>query len=133
MKKYILPALFAMFVLTFPNNLSAASNLEVSNTADFSSQSLNFGGGETIFVRIQSLSAGSRKSQLNLRDIEYNLVNTTVLFFELCATFNKPSQNNTTKMLYPIGAGISQNWDHAAGRVCFQRTIDKQLYPPLVK
>jgi len=64
---------------------------------------------------------------------EYNLVNTTVLFFELCATFNKPSQNNTTKMLYPIGAGISQNWDHAAGRVCFQRTIDKQLYPPLVK
>ena len=76
MKKYILPVLFAMFVLTFPNNLSAASNLEVSNTADFSSQSLNFGGGETIFVRIQSLSTGSRKSQLNLRDNEYNLVNT---------------------------------------------------------
>ena len=26
---------------------------------------------------------------------------------------------------------ISQNWSHVAGRVCFERTIDKQLYPPL--
>jgi hypothetical protein len=33
----------------------------------------------------------------------------------------------------PYGAGVSginDNWDHAAGRQCFSRTIDPQLYKP---
>jgi len=64
---------------------------------------------------------------------EYFIDNKVNLSFELCATFNRASQSNATKMLYPVGSGISQNWDHASGRVCFPRTIDKQLYPPLTK
>mgnify|MGYP001589054392 CR=1 FL=1 len=64
---------------------------------------------------------------------EYNIKDATVLKFELCATFNKPVQQNSPKNIYPIGAGINQNWDHGTGRVCFERTIDKQLYPPFVK
>jgi hypothetical protein len=70
---------------------------------------------------------------------EYIVTSATTPSFELCATFNKPSQANNPKMAYPypypypVGSGISQNWDHAVGRVCFERTIDKQLYPPLTK
>ena len=60
---------------------------------------------------------------------EYILTNPATLSFELCATFNKPSLAST-QPLYAVPAGIGQNWDHAAGRVCFDRTIDKQLYPP---
>lgn len=69
---------------------------------------------------------------------EYIIKDATSLSFELCATFNKPSQNNQkiADKIMPI-AGIpdsyNQNWDHSAGRVCFERTIDKQLYPPLNK
>lgn len=67
---------------------------------------------------------------------EYNIKDAANLSFELCATFNDFSQTNQniSNRVMPI-AGIpesyNQNWDHAAGRVCFERTIDKQLYPPL--
>lgn len=69
---------------------------------------------------------------------EYNIKNAANLSFELCATFNKPSQANQNILNKPfpvVGtpSEISQNWDHSAGRVCFERTIDKQLYPPLNK
>jgi hypothetical protein len=69
---------------------------------------------------------------------EYNIKNMASLSFELCAEFNKPSETNQsiTNRAMPI-AGVldsyNQNWDHAAGRVCFERQIDKQLYPPLNK
>jgi len=29
--------------------------------------------------------------------------------------------------------GFADNWQHSASRVCFERTIDKELYPPLNK
>jgi len=67
---------------------------------------------------------------------EYNIKDATNLSFELCATFNKPSQTNATRAIkipYPVEAGIGQNWDHLGDRVCFERTIDKQFYPPLSK
>ncbi len=63
---------------------------------------------------------------------EYMVKDSAKLMFELCATFSAASQNKTaTKYMpaYPAG-DFSQNWDHATGRVCFERTIDKQLYPP---
>ncbi len=72
---------------------------------------------------------------------EYNIKNSASLSFELCATFNKNSVDynaiaqkygGVSTPLTPEG-GISQNWYHPAGRVCFERTIDKQLYPPLNK
>ena len=65
---------------------------------------------------------------------EYIIKDVANLSFELCATFNKPSsKNNEIQPMYIIQEGIGQNWDHQAGRVCFERTIDKQLYPPLNK
>ncbi|OGZ70087.1 MAG: hypothetical protein A3F47_01595 [Candidatus Staskawiczbacteria bacterium RIFCSPHIGHO2_12_FULL_38_11] len=65
---------------------------------------------------------------------EYNVKSATNLTFELCATFNlKSLQANNQKavpVIYP-GDPYSQSWDHAAGRVCFDRTIDQQFYPPI--
>ncbi len=58
------------------------------------------------------------------------------LTFALCANFNKPSSYSNTsssrtypKAPYPVDQYIiSQNWDHGDGDVCFERTIDKDLY-----
>ncbi|MEK7193575.1 MAG: hypothetical protein AAB652_02185 [Patescibacteria group bacterium] len=60
--------------------------------------------------------------------------------FELCATFNRPS-SQTSRNVYPVakpfpanGPGFvefeSYSWEHAEGRVCFERTIDPDRYPP---
>ncbi len=57
---------------------------------------------------------------------EYNVKNAASLSFELCATFNKPGKGNN----YGLADTV---WDHASGRVCFERTIDKQLYPLIKK
>jgi hypothetical protein len=69
---------------------------------------------------------------------EYNIKNEANLSFELCANFNRPSQTSPNILDKPFSVAgipnaISQNWDHEAGRVCFERTIDKQLYPPFSK
>ncbi|OGZ66478.1 MAG: hypothetical protein A3C50_00265 [Candidatus Staskawiczbacteria bacterium RIFCSPHIGHO2_02_FULL_43_16] len=65
---------------------------------------------------------------------EYTVKDATNLSFELCATFETAAMANNPKTA-PVPAGYydaySQNFDHAAGRVCFDRTIDKQLYPPI--
>lgn len=75
--------------------------------------------------------------------------------FELCATFAKPIPKGwvENKMGYGFGmggdsimpardvavssmpypGGIGDSWDHEAGRTCFERTIDPELYPPYPK
>lgn len=66
---------------------------------------------------------------------EYNVKDSVNLVFELCAEFNLSSDKNQImpKYAHPFYDGISQNWEHELGRVCFERQIDKQLYPPLNK
>jgi hypothetical protein len=58
---------------------------------------------------------------------EYNIINATVPSFELCAIFNKANSKTGVQVTYPV----NENWNHGEGRKCFERTIDKQLYPPL--
>lgn len=62
------------------------------------------------------------------------------LSFQLCATFNAPTQpygqQGRAVVTYPTPAGIegyktNDVWQHDAGRTCFERTIDPALYPPL--
>jgi len=62
------------------------------------------------------------------------------LSFKLCATFNAASRANQSLspetravMPVPIGGkiGAPDNWQHDAGQVCFDRTIDPSFYPPL--
>ncbi|MEK7104796.1 MAG: DUF5671 domain-containing protein [Patescibacteria group bacterium] len=76
------------------------------------------------------------------------------LEFELCATFALPipkgwreynngggimpiinySRKDTAAISYPYpGGGTNESWDHQAGRTCFERTIDKDIYPPFSK
>lgn len=65
------------------------------------------------------------------KSYEYNILEP--LKFELCADFAtsdedfQPRGKNTMYYDSPYGS-FQQNWDHAAGRVCFSRTIDPELY-----
>lgn len=54
------------------------------------------------------------------------------LSFSLCATFAMANGDGADGITRPIPAkGIEgDNWAHGAGRTCFTRTIDKDLYPP---
>ncbi len=65
--------------------------------------------------------------------------------FELCATFNADTQPNSASNTYsrpvaaPVAPGatgsdlMNDTWQHGPGRVCFERTIDPQRYPPYSK
>ena len=68
---------------------------------------------------------------------EYTIKDSKLLTFELCAVFSLDGNTRggmKTMPAYPVyEGGVSQNWDHGQGRVCFERTIDKQLYPPIDK
>lgn len=65
---------------------------------------------------------------------------TGAMSFKLCATF--AAEGGTTGMqARPIaatepmmdGKTVEDNWQHAAGEVCFERTIDPERYPPYQK
>ena len=52
------------------------------------------------------------------------------LSFELCANFALPSGEESSKT-FPramMPGGFGENWEHKDGRVCFERTIDPELY-----
>lgn len=62
--------------------------------------------------------------------------------FKLCAMFNTQGRGNQniyseTRVVAPAPVGvkgvIQDNWQHGAGEVCFDRTIDPSFYPPLNK
>ncbi len=68
---------------------------------------------------------------------EYSVKDAVGLDFELCAVFNKETKtlegsimSNAPVPARSINYDYPPSWDHASGRVCFERTIDKQLYPP---
>jgi hypothetical protein len=83
---------------------------------------------------------------------EYLVKYKNALTFELCAEFSLPMpkgwregsyyggemmpmmDKGVTSTIYPspIG-GANESWDHQAGRTCFERTIDKDIYPPFSK
>lgn len=59
---------------------------------------------------------------------EYKRVSDTS--YEICATFATESRGNERGLIRdPYSAG--QNWTHEAGRTCFARAINPELYPPL--
>jgi membrane protease YdiL (CAAX protease family) len=59
---------------------------------------------------------------------EYNILGG--LTFELCATFGRPSNDSGMSLEpdYYRAFSASYNWGHEAGRTCFERTIDPDLY-----
>ena len=60
--------------------------------------------------------------------------------FELCAVFNMETKSTNfihTERMIPMpaepGYTVDENWSHAVGEVCFDRTIDPDRYPPYTK
>lgn len=64
---------------------------------------------------------------------EYEVTDKTS--FKLCATFSAERRvyESMAPYVFRKQTGISDNWDHDAGRFCFERTIDPAFYPPLGK
>jgi len=51
------------------------------------------------------------------------------LKFSLCATFDATSESaSKNRDTYPVKQGSMDFWDHGTGKVCFERTIDPDLY-----
>ncbi len=88
------------------------------------------------------------------KGVAYEYKKKTDLSFELCAIFARPlpqgwqeySKGGVVPMMAPAypasdsissypypGGSMNESWDHQAGRTCFTRTIDKDLYPPFPK
>ncbi len=87
----------------------------------------------------------------------YEYKKTGTLSFDLCATFALPipkgwqeyssggivrpmmpatmdsTATSGVGIASPIQGGANDSWDHQAGRTCFSRTIDKDIYPPYPK
>ncbi|TSC78473.1 MAG: Uncharacterized protein G01um101433_224 [Parcubacteria group bacterium Gr01-1014_33] len=73
-------------------------------------------------------------------DQEYEYRVKDPLSFELCATFGLSSDEYSGRSIesrlakpIPYSAGFpasQENWNHEAGRACFIRTIDPELYKP---
>ena len=83
----------------------------------------------------------------------YEYAKRSDMTFELCATFAQPMPEGwveqgrgyggvmgmrdmdiaVSSMPYPGPGGAGDSWDHEAGRTCYERTIDPELYPPFPK
>lgn len=75
MKKSLIWALPILTLsLLFSPNSRASSNLEVATDSNFSNQTTEVSPGQTIYVRVKSENDGQDKHQLNLRDNNYNLL-----------------------------------------------------------
>lgn len=66
----------------------------------------------------------------------YGYERTSPLDFQLCATFEMAGDQKASGYLSarPYAAPSEQdNWQHEAGEVCFDRSIDPERYPPYTK
>lgn len=69
----------------------------------------------------------------------YEYSKTGNLSFELCASFDKEgmaNQYSEASVSMPMRDPyyrVNENWQHDAGRTCFDRTIDPEMYPPNTK
>lgn len=68
---------------------------------------------------------------------QYVYRTTAPLSFELCATFAEEGRGDlyaAPRMVTAVpkegGVPTEDSWQHAAGEVCFERTIDPERYPP---
>lgn len=66
--------LILLFILssTYSSPVFAGSNLETATDASFATSTQDFSPGQTIYVRISADNSGETSHQLNLRDNQYN-------------------------------------------------------------
>ena len=88
----------SIFILVFFASVQAGdTSLEVASDSNFSSQTINFSAGQTIYVRVNANNEGTDKHQLNLRDNQYNLIQSYNL--------NKEGSKFTTSLAAPSSEG----------------------------
>ena len=63
-------------VANIAQSASTTGEMEIASDAGFSNKTLKFNGGQTIYVRISTENEGQDKHDLNLRNSQYNLLNT---------------------------------------------------------
>lgn len=68
-----------------------------------------------------------------LTKVPYEYIVTGKLSFQLCATFSRETPSGATSGIFsepalPYKNVMDENWQHSAGRKCFDRTIDPQRY-----
>lgn len=78
-KPWVLPTLLFILSSIFSGPVFAGTNLDTAADANFAAAALDFSPGQTIFVRISSDNNGDTKHQLNLRDNQYNLLESFTL------------------------------------------------------
>lgn len=128
----------AFFVIGSPNTarLLQFDQQKISNLTEIQYQIINYWQRkEALPENLSDLndSISGFKAPLDPQtklNYEYNIIDKENLIFQLCADFNKQSVKEQAKPYYP---NMSENWDHPQGYYCFERKIDKQLYPPLNK
>lgn len=66
---------------------------------------------------------------------EYEYIIRGNLTFALCATFSRASESMNSSTPKPVRDPYytGENWEHSEGRVCFERTIDPDIYRPKTK
>ncbi len=66
---------------------------------------------------------------------KYEYIKKGEMSFELCATFSRPSEGFYPEKPRPVKdaymGGLDEYWEHGEGRTCFERTIDRDFYPPV--
>lgn len=95
MKKY-LPLIISVFVLLINPFDTFAASLEVSKSSSFSGSDLNFSGGETVHVRLQTDKSGSTQV-LNIKDNNYSTIKSVNL--------NKNGSNYSASFAAPSSEG----------------------------
>lgn len=85
----------------------------------------------SMFDNLSSYSATTEDPQTH-EPYVYNVINNnkTKPMFSLCANFNLPSIQSSSDGQYTTKQPArNDNWSHPAGKKCFERTIDIDLYP----
>ena len=65
------------------------------------------------------------------KSYEYHLIGQSSKAYQLCAEFNKPSQDSNS-LTYPSPDGLV-SWKHEAGHKCFDLAIPLNMYVPVSK
>lgn len=102
---------FVLFLLSSPQIVYSASNLQTAADSGFSNQTTNFSPGQTIFVKVAADNNGGSKHELNLKDNKYNQVASYSLWAngsEFATNFSAPQNEGYYSLEARIEAGTSQ-------------------------
>jgi hypothetical protein len=135
----VVTVLAGFFVIGSPNAAREIrlDHQRVNDLQNIQWQVVNYWQAKEVLPEsLAALESDMLKGYVNPTDPEtgalYEYTVTGDLAFDLCATFIRSSAD-----LPPYAPEYSmpyltkdENWDHDAGRVCFERAIDPELYPP---